>query len=327
MKILLYEWCCSGGLASLPPGDGLESLAREGRAMLEALAADAARDAELDVTVLIDEGRPIALPHGPRSRMVSAGTEIATLVAAATASDWTLIVAPETDGILSARLAAVRAVGASPLAPSARFVEIASDKQSTIDALAAAGVPVPAGRSLAAGDPLPLGFPIPAVRKARASAGGDGLQIIRSPAAAAPIDQACRLEPLIPGIPVGVSCLCGPGSIEVLPALRQFFTPGDEPRSLESGPLDDAAAGARAALLARRAVTAIERAAGGSPARGWVGVDMILGPRQDGRDDRVLEVNPRLTTSFVSHSRGSSSSLVRSMLDRARRFHDLVPSP
>jgi predicted ATP-grasp superfamily ATP-dependent carboligase len=326
MKILLYEWCCSGGLATLPPGDGLGSLACEGRMMLEALAADAARDPALDVAVLIDEALPIDLPQGIRPLAVRPGEEVAALVAAATDADWTLIVAPETDGLLSARVAAVRAAGGRVLGPDTRFLEIASDKQATIDALAAAGVPVPAGRPLAANEPLPVGFHLPAVRKARAGAGGDGLQIIRSQAsqAAAPIDQASRLEAFVPGMTVGVSCLCGDGSIDVLPPLQQFFTAGDEPRSLTSGPLDDVHAGVRAASLARRAVAAIERAVGRISARGWVGVDMVLGPGQDGRDDRVLEINPRVTTSFVMHARAGSISLVRSMLERACRARDAI---
>jgi predicted ATP-grasp superfamily ATP-dependent carboligase len=44
---------------------------------------------------------------------------------------------------------------------------------------------------------------------------------------------------------------------------------------------------------------------------------MILGPRDDGRADRVLEVNPRLTTSFVGLAAAAPRSLVRAMLDLA----------
>jgi predicted ATP-grasp superfamily ATP-dependent carboligase len=64
-------------------------------------------------------------------------------------------------------------------------------------------------------------------------------------------------------------------------------------------------------------VAGIERAAGGEAAAGWIGVDLMLGERADGRDDRVLEVNPRITTSFVGHAAGLSGSLVRAMLDAA----------
>ena len=48
---------------------------------------------------------------------------------------------------------------------------------------------------------------------------------------------------------------------------------------------------------------------------GWLGVDLILGNRPDCRDDRVLEVNPRLTTSLVGLSALFASSLVAAMIE------------
>lgn len=284
--------------------------------MLEALATDAVRDPALEVTVLVDSARPVALPPGVLSREVPAGNEVASLVAAARDHDWTVIVAPETDRVLASRVAAARAAGARVLAPSAAFIGIASDKQATIDALAAAGVPVPAGRSLAPGETVPVGFHMPAVGKDRASVGCDGVQIIRDPHVA-PSPRATRLEAFVAGTPVGVSCLCGPNRIDVLPPMRQRFTGGDAPRYVGSDLLDDPRLARRAEALARRAVAAIDLAAGGEAATGWVGVDMILGLRDDGRADRVLEVNPRATTSFVALAARSDQSLVQTMLARA----------
>jgi predicted ATP-grasp superfamily ATP-dependent carboligase len=318
VRILLYEWCCSGGLAGREPSDVFESIAREGRMMLESLATDTARDPALDVTVLVDFARPVALPVGVHGREVPAGSEVESLVAAARDHDWTVIVAPETDGALASRVAAVRAAGARVLAPSAAFIGIASDKQATIDALAAAGVPVPAGRSLAPGEMPPIGFHMPAVRKDRASVGCDGMQIIGE-SNVAPSPTATRLEAFVAGTPVGVSCLCGPDQVIVLPPMRQRFTAGDAPRYLGSDPLDEPPLSIRARLLARRTVEAVMRRAAkpadhAAPAVGWVGVDMILGLRDDGRADRVLEVNPRVTTSFVALAARSGTSLVRTML-------------
>ena len=286
--------------------------------MLEALAADAAKDSAIHVTVLVDSSRPVALPPGVISREVPAGSEVESLVAAAREHDWTVIVAPETDGVLASRVAVVRAAGARVLSPSAAFIGIASDKQATIDALAAAGVPVPAGRSLAPGKMLPIGFHMPAVRKDRASVGCDGMQIIRD-SNVAPSPTAARLEAFVAGTPVGVSCLCGPEQVIVLPPMRQRFTAGDAPRYLGSDPLDGPPLAARARALAHRAVEAVMRRAAtpadqAPPAVGWVGVDMILGLRDDGRADRVLEVNPRVTTSFVTLAARSGTSLVQTML-------------
>ncbi len=312
MKLLLYEWCCSGGLAGASAG-----IDAEGRAMLEALAADAARDASLDVAVLVDPAQEIALPAKVRTIANDGTDDIDSLVSAARQADWTVIVAPETDGILLDRVAAVRAAGARALNASAALIAIATDKQATVNALAAAGVPVPAGRSLAPGETVPAGFKLPAVCKLRDGVGGEGFFVVQS-ADSQPIAKATRLEAFVAGEPVGVSCLCGPLGLEVLPPLRQRFSAGDPPRFLGGEPLQEGSAVLRASALARRAVAAVARAAGEAGCGlGWVGVDMILGPRDDGRADRVLEVNPRLTTSFVGLAAAAPRSLVRTMLDLA----------
>lgn len=295
--------------------------------MLEALAADAAWDRLLEVTVLVDATLDVVLPGGVCRHAVPHGDEIGALTAVASRAEWSLLVAPETDGILADRVARVRAAGGSVIAPEPAFLALAADKQATVDALAAAGVPVPAGRCLAAGEPAPTGFRIPAVRKARASAGCDAVEIIRSGATCSASTRATRLEALVAGTPVGVSILCGGGDPEVLPPLRQRFSPGDRPQYLGSEPLADQSLAERADDLGRRAVKALERASGGAEAVGWVGVDMILGDRHDGRDDRVLEVNPRLTTSFIVQSGGRSTSLMRQLIDRANRSRERSSLP
>ena len=312
MKLLLYEWCCSGGLAG-----GSAGFVSEGRAILEALAADAVRDASLDVTVLVDPAQSLTLPECVRTIANDGTNDIATLVAAARQADWTLIVAPETDGILLERVAAVRAAGARVLNASTAFIAIAADKQTTVNALAAAGVPVPAGRALAPGEAVPAYFNLPAVCKSRDGVGGEGLSVVGS-TGGQPVTQPTRLEAFVAGTPVGVSCLCGPFGFHVLAPLRQRFSGDSPPRYLGGQPLPASPAALRASALARRAVAGVARAAGEAGAGlGWVGVDMILGPRDDGRSDRVLEVNPRLTTSFVGYAVAAPTSLVRRMLDLA----------
>lgn len=287
--------------------------------MLEALAADAARDPAIEVTVLLEAGRRIDLPAGVRLREV-AGDDAAALVDAARSADCTLIVAPETDGILADRVGRVRCIGGRVPAPSAEFLAIAADKQATIDCLAAAGLPVPAGRALAAGEPLPENFRRPGVLKARDGAGGEGLRLLSTaggPEEPLVADGNSRLEAYAAGMSVGISCICSAAATRVLPPLVQRPTES-APDSVVGDPcepLADRAAAERACVLANRAVAALTRA--GGPAVGWVGVDIILGTRHDGRDDRVLEINPRLTTSFVVQSRLASRSLVRSLLDSA----------
>lgn len=292
--------------------------------MFLSVLGDAVRNADLTVTALVDEQRPLDLPAGVVARTVPVGGELDLLVAEAVIADATIIVAPETDGLLADRVSRARRAGARVLAPDERFIALAADKQATVDALAAAGVPVPAGRSLELRQPWPVGFIAPAVRKARVGAGCEDLLVVaggdRPPAAAT---RPTRIEALAEGLPVGVSCLCGPNGVTPLPAMAQRFTTGSTPRFVGCQPLADSGRHRRAAQLARRSVAALVRAAvaagmeSGRPVAGWVGVDMILGFRDDGLGDRVLEINPRLTTSFVGHAASSSGSLVRNMIEIA----------
>lgn len=323
MRLVIHEWCCSGGLAGADArhvlGDDAdaEPLAREGRAMFQSLVADAVRDGGFEVAALVDEALAIELPDTVERIVVKAGHEVTSLAAACRSAEATIVVAPETADVLAARVAAVRAAGGRAVAPGDAFIRIAADKQATIDALAAAGVPVPAGRSLAPGESWPEAFVRPGVRKARASAGCDGLVVVQPGAAPpCPVPMATRVERWIDGTPVGVSCLGGPRGIVPLAALRQRFSVGPFLTYVGAAPLDDRGRRARAETLASRAVEALARRDRTPPA-GWIGVDMILGTRDDGLDDRVLEVNPRLTTSFVGLAAGSPASLVRAMLDVA----------
>lgn len=336
LPILVSEWCSSGGLAGpdarAVTDDDRASLAREGRGMFLAMLRDAVRDGGFTVTALVDEGFTAPVPPAVRVRRVPAGAEIDILIAEATMADATLLVAPETAGILARRVAAVRSAGGCVIAASAGFIATASDKQATIEALAAGGVPVPAGRSLAAGEAWPAEFHLPAVRKARAGAGGDDLMIVRpGQLTPAPAGQAARVEAFAAGTPVGVSCLCGPRGILALPAFKQRFT-ADAPGRFRGGePLADPHLDRRARDLARRAIAAVaatsDRGNPGAGPAGWIGVDIILGERADGRDDRVLEINPRLTSSFIGHSACRGTSLVRSIIDATagRELH--LPEP
>lgn len=305
MRVLLYEWCSSGGLV-----EDDSAIAHEGRMMLEALAADATKESGLEAAVLVDATRPIDLPAKVHRLAVVPGDDRATLVSAAVHADWTVIVAPESDGILLDRVRVVRAAGGRVLAPAEGVIATAADKQATIDSLAARGVPVPAGRCLAAGESVPPGFHLPAVRKARGGCGCEAVEVIRS-TGSPPVPLSTRLEAFVAGTPVGVSLVCGPGGPFALPPLWQRFTAAAPHRYLGSDPLDDPAAASRATTLAVRAATALGAEAG------WLGVDLVLGHRPDGRDDRVLEVNPRVTTSVVGLTGLFASSLVAAMIDAA----------
>jgi hypothetical protein len=157
------------------------------------------------------------------------------------------------------------------------------------------GVPVPAGRALAAGTRLPADFPYPAVLKPRWGAGSLGVALIPDLPAAAKTraGSAGRLERFCPGVPASVSVLGGPAGWLPLVPCRQRLTSDGRFRYLGGRlPLPEPLA-ARALRLARAATAAID------PPCGYLGLDLVLGPNPEGRQDVVIEVNPRLTTSYV----------------------------
>ena len=65
----------------------------------------------------------------------------------------------------------------------------------------------------------------------------------------------------------------------------------------------------RATRLAQRCISLF------SGATGWIGIDMVIG--ESPTDDMVIEINPRLTTSFCTLSKSADTSLVGMMIDNA----------
>jgi predicted ATP-grasp superfamily ATP-dependent carboligase len=62
--------------------------------------------------------------------------------------------------------------------------------------------------------------------------------------------------------------------------------------------------------LAERASALAERALAAMPMTvGYVGVDLVLGREPDGSEDAVIEINPRLTTSYVGLRTAATSNL------------------
>jgi predicted ATP-grasp superfamily ATP-dependent carboligase len=287
--------------------------------MFLAVLRDAARDPTIRVTAAWDTDGPVAaheFPEEVAAFRIEPERHDESLAALAAEHDLILLIAPETGDELARLASLVRAAGGVVMLPSAGFIALASDKHASALALAAAGLPVPAGRLLAPGESLPTGFRLPAARKANGGAGCDGLLRVDSVAEGSrPATTWERAEPWEPGTPVGVAVLCGPGVAIPLPPCRQLFAGTRRPVYTGGSLLADGAAADRARGLACRAVIALERQSGA--ACGWVGVDMILGMRVDGTQDRLLEVNPRLTTSFIGLSAGLGGGLVRAILEAA----------
>lgn len=292
MHVFLYEWVTGGGLVE-DPGPLPPTLTAEGGAMIEALADDflgidgcqvsALRDMRLDKPSL--RGCDVVEIHS----RAHGDEEIERLAAEA---DFTLLIAPEFDNIL---LNARRQVSPHVLNSSAEFIRLASNKQATAEHLRAAGVAVPPAVVLEAdAERLPDDADYPAVLKPLDGAGSQHTLLVQGPGdQPAPHPWPRRLERFCVGRPASVGFLCGPDVVEGLPPCWQRVSDDGRFTYLGGALIKDPSLRQRAAALARQTVAVLP------PAHGFVGVDLILGNAPDAADDVVLEVNPRVTTSYV----------------------------
>lgn len=294
-RVFVYEFVSGGGCYSAPaeifPGG---SLLAEGQAMLAAVAADWQVLPGTAVRVLRDRRLPPALADCEVRWVGSAAEERDAFAELARSSDGTLVIAPEIGGALLSRVGWVGQFGGTLWGPGPALVALAADKQRLAEHLGAAGVPVPAGRALEPGEPLPRNGPYPAVLKRRDGAGSQDIRRIDAWSAGGPLlSVPGRLEAFCPGQPASVALLCGPGGCAALRPCAQHLS--DDGRFEYRGgrlPLPPE--------LARRAQRLAERTAAALPEpRGYLGIDLVLGPAADGTQDYVIEVNPRLTTSYL----------------------------
>ncbi|MEX0939118.1 MAG: ATP-grasp domain-containing protein [Pirellulales bacterium] len=338
MRIFLYEFITGGGLLA-DPDPFPASLLAEGLAMLTALAADLAAIPHVQVAVMRDhrvtQSRTADQRRGTRTPLAvtrdqsvafadttpavhshlvhDPGQEPEIFERLVCASDAAILIAPEFDGHLQMRAAQAEQVGIQLLSPGSHTIALCADKHRTARHLAAHDVPVPPGRLIEPGQPLPPDFTYPAVLKPVDGAGSLGVRRIESPddwnqQSHRDRDRPHRLERFQPGLPASVAVLCGPGDPLPLPACRQRLSEEGQFRYLGGSlPLSDDL-DRRARRLATRAVATL------GDVRGYIGVDLVLGDVPDGAADVVIEINPRLTTSYVGLRAATDHNLAEAML-------------
>ena len=195
------------------------------------------------------------------------------------------------------------------MSPSPEFIRVAANKQRTCEALAAAGVPVPAGRFLEPDEPLPSDIAV----SGRAEAGEWGrvagyLPGERAVRYAAGVRVASAAGELCarPGRRAWRCCAGRMGELRLTPCKQRI---SDDGRLRYLGGELPLAAG-----LAERASQLGRAGAGCDADGGWVcGRRSGSGPRAGWSEDAVIEINPRLTTSYVGLRAAATSNLAEAM--------------
>lgn len=318
MRVFVAEWCVAGGTLNDATGTpwGPASLAAEGHAMLSAVTSDLADLPGITVETL----RHVALdclPTDPRVGMVSVARAAdleSALDAAVARSDAAIVIAPEFDGHLEGWSRRVLLRGGRLLSCEPELIAWAADKHRTAEWLAARGLPAPRGIALDRGDSWPHDATFPVVIKPRFGAGSQGVLRIDGPHAwpGAGPGGPTRVEALMPGVAASVALLRGTSETVVLPPSAQRLSADGRFQYLGgSCPLAEPW-GSRATRLGERVAEFLPAGAG------YLGLDLVLGADPGGRDDAIIEINPRWTTSYVGLRVLARGNLMGAVLDLAR---------
>jgi len=290
--VLVHEWVTGGGLAGqdLPP-----SWAAEGGAMRRAVSADFTQLDGVWVVTTLDER--FAAERVAGSEIVAPGREEAVLRRLAASCDFTVVIAPETGGVLESRAALVESAGGRSLGSSPAAVALAADKLRLARHWERAGVPTPRTEPWDPRGTLPSGFNFPAVLKPVDGAGSlhtDFLEGPRDRIFSEPPPGAMILQPFVPGEPMSATFLVSrTGRVRLVGVGWQDVAVVGGRFAYRGGRLPAPASWALGAPVdAVRSVPGL---------RGVVGVDFVRDP--DTGAATVLEINPRPTTSYVGLQR------------------------
>ncbi len=322
MQVLVYEYLTGGGLWSEPESVAARhALLAEGRGMVEAISSDLARVADMQLVQFRDERlHDTVRATGNVVAIRSQQEEREQLAYWSARVDGVLLIAPEQDDRLLERCQIVHDNCGTLISPDARFVRLTGDKHATAAELAAAKVPTPQAIRLTAHQlgelsPPSIPFVYPVVIKPAKGVGSlDTFRLDRSDQwsdVAHALNRPhtdWRLEQYCTGTPVSVAVLCGPRGHVVLPPCLQRISLDDRFRYLGGRYPLAADLVPRACQLARATLAAL------ALTTGYIGIDMILSDDLATHEDVVLEVNPRLTTSYVGLRHASCSNLAEAML-------------
>lgn len=279
MRLFIYELITAGGLGTDVP----TSLRTEGAAMLNAIVADFERVAGIET---------VTMPPTPLSEHEAAFREIARTAEAA------LIIAPEFDDLLASRSEWAQESGCRLLGSTPEAIRLTGDKLVLANWLGERGVPTPQSW-LAESSPKGGG---PWVLKPRHGAGSQATFLVtdREQLATALLQaeremagQQFIMQPYVPGQPASVSLLVGPRGSIATPGATQRLSDDGRFRYLGGVVPLPSPLRTRAQILARRAIASVPGIFG------YVGVDLVLSEDAEEREDAVIEINPRLTTSYL----------------------------
>ncbi len=290
MRIFVFEYVTGGGLLG---ADAAPSLVREGDMMLHSLVCDLSALPGIECTIVRDARLPPTdLPADCRPvHSLESFPQIWAQTMAAADAVWPIV--PEQEGALERVSAGVLAAGKVLLGSAPSAVRIAASKLKTARLLEDLGIPVVP--TFGSGDRIPV-IPGPWVLKPDDGAGCLGIRVCPDR------DTLCHrweqlaeraayvAQPFVQGTAGSLSLLAREGQATLLGVNRQRIAVMDDALVLLGCVVNGMG---RTDGRFRRLAGDVAAALPGL--WGYAGVDLIATPA----GPRVLEVNPRLTTSYV----------------------------
>lgn len=233
--------------------------------------------------------------------------------------DAIFVIAPETDGILARQRERVDKVGGRYLGCDAEAIEICSDKLTTCRQLELSGIAtIPT--ELVDASQLGPPFDYPVVIKLRDGAGSQDTFLVRSRAEwnthRNGIPGSRIVQPFVAGEALSIAVLFDSNSDAriVLPVAEQHLS-SDGRFTYRGGRI--AASNERLARIEHLVNSAIDAIPGLS---GYVGFDVVV-PHKSSNSPVIVEINPRLTTSYLGYRALCLDNLAECLLfpDRIRR--------
>lgn len=287
------------------------SLAAEGRMMLQALLDDLKPLPNIDLLVPLDRRfQQFDLPDRTEVVWLDSGDQLLELLPnGLDRCDAVWPIAPETDGLLHAIAALAEQAQRTLLLSTSDTVAVCADKLTTCRVLAEHGLNVVETRPLDVSRLPPF---TRSVIKPRDGVGCEGNRIVDSEADYRQIvddlenAQNYVVQPLHQGTAMSLSCLFKRGRGWLICCNRQQVEIVDGRFRLTACQVNIEANDTK------RYLTIIEQVAASMPGLwGYVGIDLI---QTDQQGPLILEINPRLTTSYAGIRRATGLNVAEQTL-------------
>ncbi|MEM6979947.1 MAG: ATP-grasp domain-containing protein [Planctomycetota bacterium] len=326
--VFVGEYLCGGGLRDVSLKSLPETLLAEGQSMWSTLVSDVAEFADVITPVDmrfdlkgIDPERSSAVTKVP----IEAGGNLwQNWIDLASSCQHVLVVAPESDGVLARGVSMMRGAGIDVMVPGGESLRLASDKRLTARHLRTEGIASPVTIDDKWLRRSPMAAAMKFVIKPADGCGTTDVRVINDLREAIDLAEPGEIvQEFWNGRPASILIIASPppagsssASVCLLPAVWQTVAGLPNPREPAmqtypatlsydggQGPVDPESQ-RRIQTLALRVLESLP----GSLA-GFIGIDVVLG--EDSNHDAVIEINPRLTTSYVGVRQMVGENLAR----------------